>query len=101
MLAGNVERCSGRDDHKDRHDVGEDTPEISIGALWSIMATRHSFLDQRALLEELHVRRNRRAHQTNDDENVIGLPANLGNDGTLCDSYPSRMAHKPDYRICE
>ncbi len=65
------------------------------------MATRHTLLHQRALLKELHVGRDGRAHQPHDDENIVGLPTERGNESSLGYLCPVGMAHKSSNRIGE
>ena len=63
----------GGDNHENGHQVREDDARVSINTFRSIMVARDAFLDDGALLVELHIRRDGRAQQPDEDDDVIGI----------------------------
>jgi hypothetical protein len=71
VFADRMEGCGGSDNDKDRHQVREYCARIHVDPLRSVPdAVATSFYDG-ALLEKLHVWRNRGPNKTYEQENVI------------------------------
>src|SRR5947209_16037362 len=92
-LPGDVKRGGGGDDHRDGHQVREDRAGVGVYALGAVVSARDALLDERALLEELHVRRDGRAEQADEDEDVVGVALDRRHEGPARDRVPVGVAH--------
>ncbi len=110
-----MKRSGRRDDDKDRHDVGEEHPEIGVDADAPELQLRLAWraferlgvdalldlLDLLLRLPEEEVGTDRGAENRHDDRQIAGLQADIGHDEVVANRGPGHVNHEGHTDVSE